>query len=104
MIDVVRQNRPACRESTSIVNFEFSLAPKITNINISYQLVVDHWWTGTDAQSSTSGALTRVQCKLGKQYLRNKVTLHWESNPGPTPTRGDIVSIKVSVLGEQNIS
>ena len=28
---------------------------------------------------------TWIQGKLGKQYLRNKVTLHWESNPGPTP-------------------
>ena len=27
------------------------------------------WWTGTNSQSSTSKALTRIQCKLGKQYF-----------------------------------
>ena len=32
-------------------------------------------------QASTSGALTWIQCKLGKQYLWKKVTLPWESNP-----------------------
>ena len=27
------------------------------------------------------------------QYLWNKVTLPWESDPGPTPTRGDLATI-----------
>ena len=40
-------------------------------------------------QASTSRALTWIQCKLGKQYLLKKVTLPWESNPEPTPIRGD---------------
>ena len=31
-------------------------------------------------KSSTSRALTWIQCKLGMQYMRNKVTLPWESN------------------------
>ena len=38
-----------------------------------------------------------IQYKLGKQYLWNKVTLPWESNPGPTPIRGDLATIIVSV-------
>ena len=36
--------------------------------------------TGTNSQSPTSRALTWIQCKLGMQYMRNKVTLPWESN------------------------
>ena len=40
-------------------------------------------WTGTNSQSSTSIALPWIQCKLGKQYLLNKVTPPWESNPEP---------------------
>ena len=43
-------------------------------------------------QASTSGALTWIQCKLGEQYLWKKVTLPWESNPEPTPIRGDIAT------------
>ena len=38
----------------------------------SLHLVMDQW----------------IQCKLGKQYLLKKITLPWESNPGPTPIRG----------------
>ena len=41
------------------------------------------WWTGTNSQSSTSRALAWIHCKLGKQYLLNKVTPPWESNPEP---------------------
>ena len=33
------------------------------------------WWTGTNSQSSTSKALTWIQCKLGKQYLVKKDAL-----------------------------
>merc|ERR1712083_826198 len=40
-------------------------------------------WTGTNSQASTSIALPWIQCKLGKQYLLNKVTPPWESNPEP---------------------
>ena len=40
-------------------------------------------WTGTNSQSSTSIVLPWIQCKLGKQYLLNKVTPPWESNPEP---------------------
>ena len=50
------------------------------------------------------GSFDMGSVQVGKAVFEKKVTLHWESNPGPTPTRGDIVSIKVSVLGEQNIS
>ena len=53
--------------------------------------------SGPGPQVSTSQALPWIQRKLGKQYLRNKVTLPWESNPGPTPIRGDIATIIVSV-------
>ena len=38
-----------------------------------------------------------IQYKLGMQYLWNKVTLPWESIPGPTPVRGDLATIIVSV-------
>ena len=38
-----------------------------------------------------------IQCKLGKQYLWKKVTLSWELNPGPTPIRGDMATVIVSV-------
>ncbi len=55
------------------------------------------WWTGTNSQSSTSRALTWIQCKLGKQYLEKKFTLPWESNPGPTPNRGDLATLVASV-------
>ena len=47
----------------------------------SLHLVIDQW----------------IQYKLGKQYLWNKGTLPWESNPGPTPIRGDLATIIVSV-------
>ena len=39
--------------------------------------------TGTYSQSFTSIVLPWIQCKLGKQYLLNKVTPPWESNPEP---------------------
>ena len=48
-------------------------------------------------QTSTSRALTWIQCKLGKQYLVKKCTLPWESNPGPTPIRGDTATLVASV-------
>ena len=35
--------------------------------------------------------------KLVKQYLLKKVTLPWESNPGPTPIRGDLATLVASV-------
>ena len=53
------------------------------------------------SQSSTSRALSWIQSKLGKQYLWNKVTLPWESNPGPTPIRGDLVTI--ILIGVDNL-
>ena len=53
--------------------------------------------TGTNSQSPTSRALTWIQCKLGKQYLVKKFTLPWESNPGPTPIRGDTATLIASV-------
>ena len=56
------------------------------------------WWTGTNSQSSTSKALTWIRCKLGKQYLVKKFTLPWESNPGPTPIRGDTATLIASVV------
>ena len=50
------------------------------------------WWTGTNSQSSTSKALTWIQCKLGKQYLVKKFTL-------PSPSCGVVaVLILVSLL------
>ena len=39
----------------------------------SLHLVMDQW----------------IQYKLGKQYLLKKITLPWESNPGPIPIRGE---------------
>ena len=47
----------------------------------SLHLVIDQW----------------IQYKLGKQYLWKKVTQPWESNPGPTPIRGELATIIVSV-------
>ena len=44
-------------------------------------------------QPCTSRALTWIQCKLGKQYLVKKFTLPWESNPGPTPIRGELATL-----------
>ena len=44
----------------------------------SLHLVTDQW----------------IQYKLGKQYLRKKVAQPWELNPGPTPIRGKLTSIK----------
>merc|ERR1711994_667262 len=38
-----------------------------------------------------------IQYKLGKQDLLKKVTLPWESNPGPTPIRGDPATLVASV-------
>ena len=38
-----------------------------------------------------------IQYKLGKQYLLKKITLPWESNPGPTPIRGDPATLVASV-------
>ena len=35
------------------------------------------------AESLHQGLAQWIQCKLGKQYLWKKVTLPWESNPGP---------------------
>ena len=54
-------------------------------------------------QPCTSRALTWIQCKLGKQYLVKKFTLPWESNPGPTPIRGELATLIVSV-GLKNLS
>ena len=34
---------------------------------------------------------------MGKQYLVKKCTLPWESNPGPTPIRGDTATLIASV-------
>ena len=48
-------------------------------------------------QISTSRALTWIQRKLGKQYSVKKFTLPWESNPGPTPIRGELATLIVSV-------
>ena len=62
------------------------------------------WWTGTNSQSSTSKALTWIQCKLGKQYLEKKFTLPWESNPGPTPNRGDLATLVASVGLKKNLN
>ena len=47
----------------------------------SLHLVMDQW----------------IQCKLGKQYFLKKITLPWESNPGPTPIRGGTITIIASV-------
>ena len=47
----------------------------------SLHLVMDQW----------------IQYKLGKQYLLKKITLPWESNPGPTPNRGDSATLVASV-------
>jgi len=41
--------------------------------------------------------LGAVQYKLGKQYLWKKFTQPWESNPRPTPIRGELATIIVSV-------
>ena len=38
-----------------------------------------------------------IQYKLGMQYLWNKITLPWESNPEPTPNRGDSATLVASV-------
>ena len=45
------------------------------------------------AESLHQGMAQWVQCKLGKQYLWKKITLPWESNPGPTPNRGDLATL-----------
>ena len=46
-------------------------APKLTlrNLLLTHEYYICWWWTGTNSQSSTSKALTRIQCKLGKQYF-----------------------------------
>ena len=49
------------------------------------------------AESLHQGLAQWIQCKLGKQYLWKKVTLPWESNPGPTPIRGDPATLVASV-------
>ena len=51
------------------------------------------------AESLHPGRMTQwIQYKLGKQYLwEKKVTQPWESNPGPTPIRGELATIIVSV-------
>ena len=49
------------------------------------------------AESLHQGMAQWVQCKLGKQYLEKKFTLPWESNPGPTPNRGDLATLVASV-------
>ena len=66
-------------------------------VNSELNITFGWWWTGTNSQSSTSKALTWIQCKLGKQYLVKKFTLPWESNPGPTPIRGDTATLIASV-------
>ena len=38
-----------------------------------------------------------IQYKLGKQYLLKENYTTWESNPGPTPIRGELATIIVSV-------
>ena len=38
-----------------------------------------------------------IQCKLEKQYLLKQITLPWESNPRPSPIRGVLVTVLVSV-------
>ena len=53
----------------------------------SLHLVIDQW----------------IQYKLGKQYLWKKVTQPWESNPGPTPIRGELATIIVSVGLKKNL-
>ena len=63
-----------------------------------------HFWVVSrpGPQTSTSRALTWIQCKLGKQYLVKKCTLPWESNPGPTPVRGDPATLIASVGLKKN--
>jgi len=68
-----------------------------------YSTTFGWWWTGTNSQSSTSKALTWIQGKLGKQYLVKKFTLPWESNPGPTPIRGDTATLIASVGLKKNL-
>ena len=38
-----------------------------------------------------------IQYKLGKQYLLKENYTTWESNPGPTPIRGDPATLVASV-------
>ena len=52
-----------------------SLAAFLSSIDRFFLTISFHfcwWWTVTNSQSSTSKALTWIQCKLGKQYLVKK--------------------------------
>ena len=61
------------------------------------------WSPGPGPQSSTTRTLAWIQCKLGRQYLVKKFTLPWESNPGPTPNRGDLATLVASVGLKKNL-
>ena len=54
-------------------------------------------------RSSTSIALPWILRELGKQHLLNKVTLLWESNPGPFPIQG-IMLIEVVFVGLKKLN
>ena len=52
---------------------------------------------GVDGRITSPRITQWIQYKLGKQYLLKKITLPWESNPGPTPIRGDPATLVASV-------
>ena len=62
------------------------------------------------AESLHQGMAQWIQYKLGKQYLWNKITLPWESNPAPSPidacTLNHYVAniIEYCTVGPRNIS
>ena len=85
----------ACTEAIIQNGHRFSLMLSTWTLDnhLAHWYHICWWWTGTDSRSSTSKALTWIQCKLGKQYLVKKFTLPWESNPGPTPIRGGTATL-----------
>ena len=57
------------------------------------------WLLEWMAESLHPGRMTQwIQYKLGKQYLwEKKVTQPWESNPGPTPIRGELATLRGAI-------
>ena len=64
------------------------------SIKVNKEYILIFWVVSRPGpQSFTSRALSWIQCKLGKHYSWKKVTLPLESNPEPTPIRGDWLPI-----------
>ena len=50
------------------------------------------WLLEINGWITLHGLAQWIQYKLGKQYLWNKLTPPWESNPAPSPNRGVIAT------------